>query len=41
MLVISNKKYYERRATDIVFNNYLTDVGSSISSKISCQWKYL
>ena len=31
----SNKKYYERKAIDNVFNNYLTDVGPSISSKNS------
>ena len=30
----SNKKYYERKEIANVLNNYLTDVGSSISSNI-------
>ena len=34
-LIESNKKYYEPKATANAFNNYFTDVGSSISSNIS------
>ena len=35
IFIESNKKYYERKAIDNVFHNYLTDVGPSISSKNS------